>query len=472
MEVTYSGSGQIYFCQKEYECDLYLNEECGGILVKINVYGVISNFLEFPLEVNFFSGVLSNGFKFTLIGCKREGLNDLIGRGKSIFSYSAQYMVKGIGGKNVSRITFHKVEFQMADIIAWGNISGYSVTENYDLTCKENTEKIIYQNGDLVVKYTVRSSMLPITDWDILREEITLKQYGIIEIAFDEEKAIEEFERVYRKIKRLIEISLLRPVSLKKVTGQSKHNTQTIGKEEYEWPIPIVSSDFFDNQRAVDPKVHQYRWINLSELTENNSFVEYFKKYEVLEPIVELYLEILQSRDMSPVRAFLNITQALETYHARFKASNLTDFRKRIDEVILKNRPQAFIEQEKSFLLDSSKRQLTLQSRLADLILGEFKVFFDTGDINRMEFPSVIAKTRNYYTHYDEAIKNKERVLTNGELNIYNKALLYVLEYYLLLELGFKDEMHIAKKLNDRWGRISQELLIMKQSKEMFNNTQ
>lgn len=176
MEVTYSGSGQIYFCQKEYECDLYLNEECGGILVKINVYGVISNFLEFPLEVNFFSGVLSNGFKFTLIGCKREGLNDLIGRGKSVFSYSAQYMVKGIGGKNVSRITFHKVEFQMADIIAWGNISGYSVTENYDLTCKENTEKIIYQNGDLVVKYTVRSSMLPITDWDILREEITLGQ--------------------------------------------------------------------------------------------------------------------------------------------------------------------------------------------------------------------------------------------------------------------------------------------------------
>src|SRR5699024_10160902 len=138
------------------------------------------------------------------------------------------------------------------------------------------------------VKYIVRSSMLPVTDWDTLKEEITLKQYGTIEIAFDEEKTIEEFERVYKKIKRLIEISLLRPVALKKVTGQSKHNTQTLGKEEYEWPIPIVSSDFFDNQRVAGPKVHRYRWINLSELIEHNSFVEYFKKYEVLEPVVEL----------------------------------------------------------------------------------------------------------------------------------------------------------------------------------------
>lgn len=472
MEVTYNGSGQIFFHEKEYECDLYLNEKCGGILVKINMPGVISNYLEFPLEVDLLSGALNNGLRFTLIGCKREGLKDLIGSGKSVFSYVAQYMVKGLGGKDVSQITFHKVEFQLADIIAWGNISGYSVTENHDLTHNDDVEKILYQNGNLIVKYIVRSSMLPVVEWETLKEEITLKQHGIIEISFDEEKSIKEFEVVYRKIKRLIEISLLRPVSLEKVTGQSKCNTQKLGQEEYEWPIPIVSSDFLNEQRPVGLQVYQYRWITLSELIENNSFEEYFQKDEDLEPIVELYLEILRARDMSPVRAFLNITQALETYHARFKASNLADFRKRVEKVILKDRHQASIDKVKNFLLDSSIRQLTLQSRLADLILGEFKVFFDTGDINRMEFPSVIARTRNYYTHYDEAIKKKGRVLTSGELIIYNKALLHVLEYYLLLELGFKDKLYISKKLNDRWGCASQDLSIMKRSKEMFNSNQ
>ena len=270
---------------------------------------MISNYLEFPLEVDLLSGALNNGLRFTLIGCKREGLKDLIGSGKSVFSYVAQYMVKGLGGKDVSQITFHKVEFQLADIIAWGNISGYSVTENHDLTHNDDVEKILYQNGNLIVKYIVRSSMLPVVEWETLKEEITLKQHGIIEISFDEEKSIKEFEVVYRKIKRLIEISLLRPVSLEKVTGQSKCNTQKLGQEEYEWPIPIVSSDFLNEQRPVGLQVYQYRWITLSELIENNSFEEYFQKDEDLEPIVELYLEILRARDMSSVRAFLNITQ-------------------------------------------------------------------------------------------------------------------------------------------------------------------
>lgn len=89
-----------------------------------------------------------------------------------------------------------------------------------------------------------------------------------------------------------------------------------------------------------------------------------------------------------------------------------------------------------------------------------------------MEFPSVIARTRNYYTHYDEAIKKKGKVLTKEELNIYNRVLLHMLEYYLLLELGFKNERYVSKKLNDRWGCVSQDLSIMKQSKEKFNSTQ
>lgn len=471
MEVTYSGSGQIYFNEKEYECDLYLNEKYGGILVKINVHDVIANYLEFPLEVDSLTGVLSTGLRFTLIGCKRERMENLIGRGKSTFSYIAQYMVKGIGGRNVNQVTFYKVAYQLADIIAWGNISGYSVTENYALTQRDVAERILYQNESLVVKYTVLSGMLPVTEWETLKEEITLKQHGIIEISFDKEKAIKEFEGVFKKIKRLIEISLLRPVSLEKITGQSKFNTQKLGKEEYEWTIPILSSDFLNVEYPVSSPVYQYKWINLSELIENNSFEEYFKKYEILEPVVELRLEILRAKDMSSVRAFLNITQALETYHARFKASKLADFRKRVEEVILKNRPQDFIEKDKGFLLNPSKRQLTLQSRLADLLLGEFKVFFDTGNINHMEFPSVIARTRNYYTHYNEAIKKKGKVLTREELTIYNRVLLHMLEYYLLLELGFKNERYVSKKLNDRWGCVSQDLSVMKQSKEKFNST-
>ena len=106
----------------------------------------------------------------------------------------------------------------------------------------------------------------------------------------------------------------------------------------------------------------------------------------------------------------------------------------------------------KSFLLGKSKKFITLESRLADLLLAEDKVYFITGDIKWIEFPKVLANTRNYYIHYDENIKNKRRVLTEEELSIYNNCLLIILDYYIYSELGFLNHQDLLNKLAERWG--------------------
>ena len=85
--------------------------------------------------------------------------------------------------------------------------------------------------------------------------------------------------------------------------------------------------------------------------------------------------------------------------------------------------------------------------------------FFDTGKLDRTEFPSIIARSRNYYIHYDEEIKDKNRVLSEEELEFYNRSLLKILEYYILLELGFPlDNINITEKLSKRWGNVSQDM--------------
>ena len=100
-------------------------------------------------------------------------------------------------------------------------------------------------------------------------------------------------------------------------------------------------------------------------------------------------------------------------------------------------------------------------------MLATWKVYFDTGEINRDDFPSVIAHTRNYYVHYDESIKQKERILEEYELSIYNRALFKMLEYYILIELGFSEnDAKITDKLRERWGDISQDLEILRLSRE------
>lgn len=207
--------------------------------------------------------------------------------------------------------------------------------------------------------------------------------------------------------------------------------------------------------------------ITLPELIACNSFAIYFSKVELLQPIIDLYSEILKSSEMSTTRVFLNLVQALETYHSRFITNDFKEFKKRIRLVILKDRPEEFVQGDMEFLMAKSNGYITLESRLADLLIAEFRICFDTGDIKRFDFPKVIARTRNYYIHYDERKRADGRILSEEEMSIYSKTLLYMLEYYLLLELGFSDIEQIREKLNNRWENVSQTLSLIRKSKEI-----
>lgn len=167
----------------------------------------------------------------------------------------------------------------------------------------------------------------------------------------------------------------------------------------------------------------------------------------------------------SETRVFLNIVQALETYHSRFITNNFDEFKERVEQ-FSNVFPSEKGKELQSFLMAKSKSFITLESRLADLVFAAGKIYFDTGEIKCSEFPTAIAHTRNYYIHYDEHIKEKYRVLTEEELRFYNRSLLQILEYYILLELGFSDLIEIKNKITERWGRVSQDLEVLRISRE------
>jgi len=471
MKLNYSGSGIVYYNKIEYKCDLYINEDCGGILINISVSNCLTSFLEIPLSIKFLSGELSTGYKFSLLDCSREKTNGLVSENRTVFTYYAQDMIEGIGGKECEDIYFYKVTFELSNIIEWGNISGYKIGENYEIMINDKCEKDIFENENYNIKYIVEKSMLPIVSSNLLKENISLKQTGNIEIIFKVEKTIEDFFEILKKVKRLIELSILARVDVNKITGWNKNVYDIYGESKYERPISIISSKFNKNHDRISQnnfaRIREY--LTLPELIENKCFDKYFCKHEKLEPIIELYLQIIESKEISNVRAFLNIVQALETYHSRFKANSIEEFKKRISNIILKNRPGDFIESDKKFLMAKSNKFITLESRIADLIIADFNIRFDTGDIGYLDFPNVIANTRNYYIHYDESIKDRGRVLTNEELYLYNRSLLKILEYYILLELGFSNTKQIRNKLEERWGNVSNTLMIRKASKKMEN---
>ena len=291
--------------------------------------------------------------------------------------------------------------------------------------------------------------MIPASNIELLQEHISLDQQGYISIEFIEKRDIHEFVALFTKIKRLIELCVLNTIDVTQISAFNSLIYDEYGDLKVPREIEIISS-MKGSKNTEKDDVHIIKWLRLPELISNNSFSLYIDKYEKMEPIVELYIETVYNRTMSPVRRFFNIVQALETYHSRFVTNDMEIFRDRIDNIILSQVPEENKEPYRKLLLAEPKKFITLRSRIADLMVANFEIIFDTGEINRMDFPKVIALTRNYYTHYDEQIKKTDKVLDNNELPIYTDILLHILEYYILNELGFTDVDIIRKKINYR----------------------
>ncbi len=473
MNLQYRGSGRVFLKDKEMPCDLYYNEKEGGILLIIkSKHGkIMGDFLELPLEIPYVCGQLDDGFNFALVHLGNRRTNDTILSGITEYHFLAEYLLCGVGRTLNQEQLFKRIDFTISDIVEWGGESVYSIGEKYELTRKEGAvQKTIYEGDEYSISYRVEGSLLPVADYQIQKEHIELEQNGIIEIDFKQEKKLEQFLEIFNRIKRLIEIALLRKVNIEKMEGYSNSIVDKVAEHTIERGIEIYGIGVAEGKPLQREEPWRWKWLSFSDLIEKHSFEHYFDKGEKLAPIVELLLEPLYVSRSSHSRVFLNVVQALETYHSRFVTNDLDEFKERVEN-LLKSRSGFDIEGERDFFMKSSKKFITLESRLADLLTAEWKIYFDTGEILRCDFPAVIAHTRNYYIHYDERIKKRDRVLSEEELPIYTRALLQILEYYIWLELGFTEENYkIKKKLMERWGNISDELQIINMSEKLHTS--
>ena len=139
MQLNYSGSGTIFFKDQEYRCDLYKNTEEGGTMVKISIPKRFAGYLELPLKFDKIAGKLSNGFQFILLKCDRCKMVNLISEERSEYSYTAEYMLNGIG-KEYLDVNFSKVSYGITNIIPWGGISEYCITDECKMGYSEEKE--------------------------------------------------------------------------------------------------------------------------------------------------------------------------------------------------------------------------------------------------------------------------------------------------------------------------------------------
>ncbi|MDN4525489.1 HEPN domain-containing protein [Fictibacillus fluitans] len=456
--------------------DLYLDAEGGEINLEIHIpnKGELLNFLELPLEIPFIKGSTSNGSQVTLVDCSRKSTSGRMGSVATL-GYKAKYMLSGVAFEKKEDIVFSKMQIDIPGIIQWGNVSNYNIPESYikdgliELNILEPIN--IFTCDEYTVSYELICSH-PFLSF--MREEIVLKQMPSLLIESKVLKSLDWYIDVAVKMKRIIEIAMGTPLNFSSILAQSPKIIYEFENSQQKMRSIKVIHELTRKENmitALEEAISKHEFLfTLNELAEQGNFSHWHKISTKMEPIIELYIDDLYNRGLSYSRHFLNMAQALETYHSRFIFNGkLKDYKEQRVEVLISERPEGLKQRDREFLLGGSKFAITLRNRIADLTLANFRRPFFTGNIHLTDFPRIIANTRNYYTHYDQ--EQEKKALKGEELLYAYFYLRSILEYYLLIELGFGEDF-AHKRMIKRIQPLKDSLVIQAENDRRFNKSE
>jgi len=165
-------------------------------------------------------------------------------------------------------------------------------------------------------------------------------------------------------------------------------------------------------------------------------FQNWFSKSELLKPIYDLFFSTLYDPQMYITNQFLNLVQAIESYHRRTMRNNdlpQEEYNKRVSEILDKI-PREYANWFKEKM--EYRNEPTLRKRLKEIIDAfEIQEFFDDEKDIKM-FVNKVVITRNYLVHYDKGLEDK--ALPPERLFPYVQRLRTILLACLLKEIGFE----------------------------------
>lgn len=445
-EIRYGGKWTITTDKEKnrYDGQLTLNDQEG--LIHLELYhfdskreNMFANNL-IPKNIESISGMLSNGAIITLMDCT------VFSRKAEVFFkntiiLTAKYALNGIIIEAADQAVFEKFSFDLSYVTDWADLNKFET--KYD---EDRKYSIVYKGKSKVTLYEDTGKKLILEpDYDVVRGKddrgkITLSKAVKVILECNTLCTYEQALTEVQKVMNLVSFGTGNKVDIIKIEAFNiSLNNVDIGEETIERPIEILTSYTY---RDSYPQGHPYFYLfTLRDLvTEDNNFaIKWFNNYEKLEPVIELYLDLYRY-NMTHERAFLNIIQALETYHTRFKANDKKEYEKRSHEVV-SSCPPYIREQHLECLFgeDQKKiRHVLLKGRLYDLFLADFEIMFMSGYKAQYDFILKAVATRHYYTHYDE--KKKDKIFTKDEIEESIYWLKTVLEYHLLKGIGFSQD--------------------------------
>lgn len=365
-------------------------------------------------------GRIDTGGKVLLYDCTFGGPHNYIGQKTEVMvTIGAAFWNLDID--RAEGLCFQKVSIDFGEIIEWSGLCSYE----WEMTEDGNEDRLVWKHEKDVVFQ--------------IDEEVTLRI-----------SAQPGSHKMWSYTKELV-VSQAVYMFLEYQT--ERH--QDPGIPGYVHGASVYLGDEQEGRTSSDKGRYRYLF-TLDDLTEEGCrcLRNWYDKYERMKPVIELYEATWNVSGISAEMLFLNLAQALETYHARFVCDDLKQYVRMIDTFLRETyeleADAEYSENEKSWRRilinqdEDKSRSIVLKSRLGYLFLARFEYVFSFLDYSREDFIERMVHTRNYYTHYSP---DKERLIFPfRKLPYVNGILMAVLQYYMMREIGIPDG-RIKKKV-------------------------
>lgn len=356
--------------------------------------------------------------------------------------FRAEYMIWAKEEK--LDLKFNKMTCILKNAYAWSGLSAFEDSESgLGFKLKETFEEKIYNwFGAKITFSTYLNHNLfgPPRD-----EETKIIQRLIVNIELDSKKELNEFIIIRNKIISLLSFAIKNNINIEEEYLNDFDDSYIVEEKVVSYyKYYLMTSEGQLNDLKTQPWNYNF---SLNQLPTDKDINDELVK---LEPIFNLYLSLFKYRDMPKEMIFLNIVQALETFHSRFFYDNKKE--KYVEAVMERfGEFPDFEKFEKLLLCDTQKDEnchyIILVSRLNDLLIGEYNGLFYEYYWENERYAQTIADTRHYYTHYGKS--KEEKALKGEELIEAIYILRVLLEYHICLVLGIDNRDIVARELSN-----------------------
>lgn len=396
-----------------------------------------------PIDREIIIGTLSNGTSVTLYKCYRKTFTSF--SNVPSVKYSVIFIFLGAHFKEVSQLSFNMISSSFDTLDEWLRIGGFQeIKPNF----KERSIKIDYKPPELV-PFKITDDLIGEFDFSFSyntesKYELSMEQTAIFSlkvkrgsIPFDE--ILEELFH-FQKFLTFGTFTHSLPTNLQLFSTRFKYNSK------YYKEINLFFKSNVQKSFAIDQKWHEFL-LTYSDIKENLKQIieKWYSLKEEIIPVINLLVDSINNPLKFDENTFLNIVQAAETFHRRFKNNleiPIEKHKKRIDEIInsVDANHKKWLKEKLNF-----SNEPTLKKRLEELTVG---ILTDTlkkylGD--KEEFIKSVKNSRNYYTHYGYQLQKK--ALKGNDLYYATEKMKIILSLNILIELGIISSNNIEEFL-------------------------